>query len=337
ITTVPPLLAYCPPSSAASSCRKPASRDCSGSSSSSSLLGRASAAASDSRCRWPEDRLSGLASARAASPKMSTSSPGGRHQPRSGRWVIRTSSSSSRTVSPGYQVGWSATIATARQNPASSRGGPPSTETVPAAGRRKPARQDSSVDLPTPLTPVSATTSPASTVRSMSSRTTTSPYASRSPRTATAGLIAIAPTVPPAREALAVGCPRRRGEHCLLLLVVDQIPVGSVVTPLRRRARRDEEEAGVGVHVEEVRREGGVRLGRVRDVEGQVGHVQVGVQAGVGRGQAEDGEPGGRVGNRAEGPRLNQLGGGHRRDVGQVERHSPAAAAELDGRRDDEA
>ena len=185
ITTVPPLAAYCPPSSAASSCRNAASRDCSGSSSSSSLLGRARAAASDSRCRCPEDRLSGLASARPDSPKISTSSAAGRHQPRSGWWVILTSSRSSRTVSPGYQVGWSATIATDRQNSALSRGGPPSTDTVPSACRRKPARQDSSVDFPTPLTPVSATTSPAVTVRSMSSRTTTLPYAMRSPRTDT--------------------------------------------------------------------------------------------------------------------------------------------------------
>src|SRR6185437_5649823 len=187
ITTVPPLAAYCSLSSVASSCLNPASRDCSGSSSSSSLLGRASAAASDRRCRCPEDRLSGLASARADRPKISTSSSAGRHQPRSGWCVIRTSSSSSRAVSPGYQVGWSATIATDRQNSALSRGGPPSTDTAPSAGRQKPARQDSSVDFPTPLTPVSATISPAVTVRSMSSRTTTLPYAMRSPRTATTG------------------------------------------------------------------------------------------------------------------------------------------------------
>ena len=85
------------------------------------------------------------------------------------------SSRCSRSVSPGYQVGWSATRATARQNAASSRGGAPSTVTVPAAGRCRPARQDSSVDFPAPLTPVTATISPSATVRSTSSSTTKLP------------------------------------------------------------------------------------------------------------------------------------------------------------------
>ena len=121
MTTVPPCPAYSR-SRPASSFRNPGSRLCSGSSSSSSRLGRASAAASDSRCRWPEDRSVGTASARPASPNTPMSSSAGRHQPRTGSWVSRTSSRCSCRLSPGYQVGSSATRATARQNAASSRG-----------------------------------------------------------------------------------------------------------------------------------------------------------------------------------------------------------------------
>ena len=104
MTTVPPCPAYSR-SKPASSFRNPGSRLCSGSSSSNSRLGRASAAASDSRCRWPEDRSVGTASARPGSPNTSMSSSVGRHQPWTGSWVSRTSSRCSRRVSPGYQVG----------------------------------------------------------------------------------------------------------------------------------------------------------------------------------------------------------------------------------------
>ena len=50
----------------------------------------------------------------------------------------------------------------------------PSQSTVPWVGRRSPATNESSVDLPQPLGPTMATNSPSGTSRSMSSSADTS-------------------------------------------------------------------------------------------------------------------------------------------------------------------
>src|SRR5688572_10108268 len=77
--------------------------------------------------------------------------------------------------------------------------GRPSSSTSPSSGSRRPASTDSSVLLPHPDGPTSATTSPAATWRSTRSSTATSPYASVTPRASSDGAAASERMDPPAR------------------------------------------------------------------------------------------------------------------------------------------
>ena len=58
----------------------------------------------------------------------------------------------------------------------------PSNVTVPAVAGRRPLTTRSTVDLPAPLVPRRATTSPSETSRSTPNRTGTLPYAASTPR-----------------------------------------------------------------------------------------------------------------------------------------------------------
>ena len=79
----------------------------------------------------------------------------------------------------------------------------PSSSTVPAVGSWTPAMILTSVDLPAPLSPTSATISPVYTSRSTCSRATTPPKVLRIPRMARVGVLVLVVAVMAASQRVA--------------------------------------------------------------------------------------------------------------------------------------
>ncbi len=155
--------------------RVSASSALNGSSSSSRPGALTSARASETRWAWPPDSVTGHTSCFSASP--TSSSPARARRRRSSRLPSRRARA---TLSPtrfqGSRRGcWNATETT------------PSTSTLPWVTGSSPASVRSSVDLPEPLRPRTATSSPGAMSRSRCSRTTWSPNARRRSRTRTRG------------------------------------------------------------------------------------------------------------------------------------------------------
>ena len=84
--------------------------------------------------------------------------------------------------------GWSAEIVAG-----SSATRTPATTTSPAVGSSSPARQRSNVDFPQPDGPITTSTSPRASVRSMPRRTGWAPNRFSRPRTVTSGALSDAP------------------------------------------------------------------------------------------------------------------------------------------------
>ena len=160
---------------------------CSGSSSSVSTRGRAKQVASASRRRCPLDRPTGswsAAPARPTSASRSAACSSGASSP----CADISSARCSETARSAKNSTSSRTAATARRVWRSrSRIGRPHSRMDPADGRSFPATQRSSVLLPEPFGPTTATASPGRTSASTPQRTSTSPNERRSPLMASSG------------------------------------------------------------------------------------------------------------------------------------------------------
>ena len=133
---------------------------------------RTSARASDARCASPPDSVTGQAEARSASPTSSS--------------AVRAAACGAATRSPSATLASTVFHGTSRGSWNATDTGP-ATESWPVTSWSSPASARSSVDLPEPLRPISATNSPAAMSRSSPSSTVRPPNARLSPRTDAAG------------------------------------------------------------------------------------------------------------------------------------------------------
>ncbi len=142
------------------------------------------------RWRWPPDRLRSGDSARCSIPivamavrtRASSVASARRHSPRCAKRAMRTTSMA-RSGRMKLEARLWARYATRRGLAPGSR---PRTRRRPACGRSRPTRVRSSVDLPEPLVPTSASDVPVSTRRSMPSTTMSPGYPTARPSAWTA-------------------------------------------------------------------------------------------------------------------------------------------------------
>ena len=156
--------------------RRPASSGASGSSSSHRGRGAASRRASDSRRRWPAESLRTSRSSSGASSSCSLMAASGVAAAEPGapeaQFLRRRCGRSS-----GHRGGRAGAGPRPAPPPLPARRRTPKNRTAPPAGRSRPATARSRLVLPAPLAPVSATASPARSVRSKPANSGRSPRA----------------------------------------------------------------------------------------------------------------------------------------------------------------
>src|SRR5690606_28052108 len=216
-TTVPPRATY-PRRVVANAAWLAASTPDVGSSRTSRSGSPARARAMSTRCCWPPDRVATGSRSRSVSPTAASAAATARRSSwRAGRNGRRRASRPAATTSPTVAGTPPAAPTRCGTNPIRCRcrnrvTGTPNSAARPDRSGISPSAALTSVDLPEPLSPRIATTSPGTTVRLTPCSTGRSPYpATASDRctTGTVTRIPALPSVPPGWPASGSGSPRR--------------------------------------------------------------------------------------------------------------------------------